>query len=105
MTALRPRLGWVLWPLAVLAVPVHLGLAVLAVVEYTRLEWLASEPYEFTAVTIVAGSGLLALAGVLRVAWPMARGHRALRRLLRAAARPLPTPVRVTASQLNIADR
>jgi Zn-dependent protease with chaperone function len=104
MTARRLRPGWVLWPLAALAVPVHLGLAVLAVVEFARLDWLASEPYEFTAVTAVAGSGLLALAGALRVAWPTARGHRALRRLLRTAARPLPAPVRVAASRLGIAD-
>ena len=105
MTGLRFRLGWVLWPLAVVAVLAHLGLGVLALVEYARLDWLASEPYEFTAVSAVAGSGLLAVAGALRVAWPAFRGGRALRRLLRWAAQPLPAPVQAVAEALRITDR
>ncbi len=105
MTALRSRVGFVLWPLAVAAVLGHLGLGVLAVVEYARLDWLVSVPYEFTAVTVVAGSGLLAVAGAVRVAWPAARGGRALRRLLRTAGGPLPTPVQAIAGSLGMADR
>jgi Zn-dependent protease with chaperone function len=89
----------------VAAVLAHLGLGVLALVEYAQLDWLTSEPYEFTAVSAVAGSGLLALAGALRVAWPAFRGGRALRRLLRSAGRPLPVPVQTATEPLRIADR
>jgi Zn-dependent protease with chaperone function len=105
MTALRFRAGWLLWPLATLVVLGHLGLGVLAAVEYARLDWLFSEPYELTAVTVVAGSAALALVGGLRVMWPAARGGRALRRLLRAAGRPLPASVRGVAESLGVADR
>jgi Zn-dependent protease with chaperone function len=84
---------------------VHLGLGVLAVVEYARLDWLASVPFELAAVTVVAGSGALAVAGAVRVAWPAARGGRALRRLLRRAGRPLPALLQVAADRLGIADR
>src|SRR2546430_580501 len=51
MTALRLRAGWLAWPLAVLAVLVHLGVGVLAVVEYARFGWLGSGPDELTAGT------------------------------------------------------
>ena len=105
MTVPRPRPGWALWLLAAVAVPVHLGLTVLALVEYARLDWLASEPYEFTAVSAVAGSGVLAVAGALRVAWPALRGGRALRRLLRSSVRPLPVRVRAATDPLGITDR
>jgi Zn-dependent protease with chaperone function len=105
MTAVRARVGWLVWPITMAAVMVHLGLGVLAVVEYARLDWLVSEPYEFTAVTVVAASALLGVAGAMRVGWPAARGNRVLRRLLRSASRPLPAPVQVAASQLGIADR
>jgi Zn-dependent protease with chaperone function len=105
MTALLSRVGWLLWPLAALLVAGHLGLGVLAVVEYVRLDWLASEPYELTAVAVVAASALLAIAGGLRVVWPAARGHRALRRLLSSTARPLPGPLRSAAAPLGIAGR
>ena len=105
MTVPRPRPGWMLWLLAAVAVPVHLGLTVLALVEYARLDWLASEPYEFTAVSAVAGSGVLAVAGALRVAWPALRGGRALRRLLRSSVRPLPVRVRAATDTLGITDR
>jgi Zn-dependent protease with chaperone function len=105
MTALRFWAGWLVWPLAVLVVLGHLGLGVLAAVEYARLDWLFSEPYELTAVTVVAGSAALALVGGLRVVWPAVRGGRALRRLLSTAGRPLPAPVRGVAESLGIADR
>jgi hypothetical protein len=88
MTALRSGAGWLAWPLAGLAVPVYLGLGVLAMVEYARLGWLFSEPYELTAVTVVAG-----IVGALRVAWPAARGARALRRPLRSAVQLVPASV------------
>jgi Zn-dependent protease with chaperone function len=88
-----------------MAVCAHLGLAVLAIVELTRLDWLASVPFEFTAVMVVAGSGLCAVAGALRVAWRSARGHRALRRLLCSAGRPRPPRVEAVAGRLGIADR
>src|SRR5215469_10916022 len=97
--------GWLLWPLGVVAVLTHLGLGVLALVEYFRLEWLTSEPYEFTAVTAVAVSGLLAVAGAVRVGWPAARGHLALRRLLRSATRPLLAAVRTAAGAAGLAGR
>ena len=103
MTALRSRAGWLAWPLAVLAVPVHLGLGVLAVLEYARLDWLASEPYELTAVTVVAGSAVAAIVGALRVAWPAAQGTRALRRLLRSAGQPVPASVAAVTEELGIA--
>jgi Zn-dependent protease with chaperone function len=105
MTALRFWAGWLVWPLAVLVVLGHLGLGVLAAVEYARLDWLFSEPYELTAVTVVAGSAALALVGGLRVVWPAVRGGRALRRLLSTVRRPLPAPVRGVAESLGIADR
>jgi Zn-dependent protease with chaperone function len=103
MTALRSRAGWLAWPLAVLAVPVHLGLGVLAVVEYARLDWLFSEPYELTAVTVVAGSAVAAIAGALRVAWPAARGTRVLRRLLHSAVQPVPASALAVTEELGIA--
>jgi beta-lactamase regulating signal transducer with metallopeptidase domain len=96
-------LGRLLWAFAVVAVLAHLGLGVLAVVEDLRLDWIRSMPYDFTAVTVVACSALLAVAGALRVAVPAARGGRALRRLLRTAGRPLPVPVRAAAQVLGIA--
>jgi beta-lactamase regulating signal transducer with metallopeptidase domain len=80
-------------------------MGVLAAVEYVRLDWLFSEPYELTAVSVVAASVALAIVGALRVAWPTARGNQALWRLLRLASRPLPAPVRVVAESLGIADR
>ena len=42
MTGLRMRAGWLLWPLAMVVVLGHLGLGVLAVVQYARLDWLFS---------------------------------------------------------------
>jgi Zn-dependent protease with chaperone function len=96
---------WLWWPVATLVVAGHLGLGLLAVVEYARLDWLSSEPYELTAVTVVAASALLAVVGALRVIWPTARGNRVLGRLLRVANRPLPAPVRTVAEALGIADR
>jgi Zn-dependent protease with chaperone function len=105
MTAPRSAVGWLWWPVTALVVAGHLGLGVLAVVEYVRLDWLASEPYELTAVTVVAASAVLAVTGGLRVAWPAARGHRALRRLLSSTARPLPAPLRAVAEPLGIAER
>src|SRR2546421_738210 len=89
---------------AALVVAGHLGLGLLAVVEYARLDWLSSEPYELTAVIVVAGSAALAIVGALRVMWPTARGNRVLWRLLRVANRPLPAPVRAVAESLGIAD-
>ena len=70
MSPVRSRVGWALWPLAAVAVLGHLGLGVLAVVEYAHLDWLSSEPYEFTAVGVVAASAVLAVAGAVRVVWP-----------------------------------
>ena len=105
MTAVRVRIGWLLWPLAVAAVLTHLGLGTLAALEYARLHWLFSEPYEGTAVGVMVGSAALAIVGAVRVAWPTARGTYALRRLLHSASRPLPTPVRAVAESLGIADR
>jgi beta-lactamase regulating signal transducer with metallopeptidase domain len=105
VTVPRPRPGWVLWLLAAVAVPVHLGLTVLALVEYAQLGWLASEPYELTAVSAVAVSGVLAVAGALRVAWPALRGGRALRHLLRSSVQPLPVRVRAITDPLHITDR
>ena len=81
MSAVRSWLGWALWPLAAVVVFGHLGLGVLAVVEYAHFDWLPSEPYELTAVTVVAGSVALAVVGAVRVGWPAVRGHRSLRRL------------------------
>jgi len=105
MTALRSRVGWLLWPLGIAAVVGHLGLGVLAVVEVARLDWLMSEPYELTAVTVVAGSAVAAIVGALRVAWPAARGTRALRRLLRSAGQPVPASVAAVTGELGIAER
>jgi Zn-dependent protease with chaperone function len=78
---------------------------VLALVEYSRLYWLTSEPYELTAVAAVAASAALAVAGALRVAWPAARGGSALRRLLRTAGQPPPAPLRAAAVRLGLAGR
>jgi Zn-dependent protease with chaperone function len=105
MTRLRSRLGWVLWPLAVVAVLAHLGLGMLAIVEFARLDWLTSVPFEFTAVSVVAGSGALAVAGAIWVVRRASRGARALRRLHRLAGQPQPVPVRVAAEALGIAER
>jgi Zn-dependent protease with chaperone function len=105
MTAVRSRVGWLLWPAAVLVVLGHLGLGVLAVVEYARLDWLFSEPYELTAVSVVATSGLLAVAGATRVVRRTVLGGRALRRLLRSAPTPVPWPVLAAAETLGLAGR
>lgn len=105
MRAAWSRVGWAVWPLAATVVVGHLGLGVLAVVEYAHFDWLSSEPYEFTAVGVVAVSAVLAVAGVVRVAWPVARGHRALRRLLRSARQPMPPPVWAVAEALSVAGR
>jgi Zn-dependent protease with chaperone function len=103
MTRRRSRAGWLLWSLPLAAVLVHLSLGAVAVVEYVRLDWLLSEPYELTAVSVLVASAVLAIAGALRVAWPAARGGRALRRLLRSAVRPVPAPVAASAEELGIA--
>jgi Zn-dependent protease with chaperone function len=105
MTKLRVGVGWLVWPVAMVAVLAHFGLGVLAVVEFARLDWLASEPYEFTAVAVVAASGPLAVVGLLRVAWPAARGYLGVRRLLASAGRPLPGPVQAAARGLGVAGR
>lgn len=105
MRPIRSRVGWLLWPLAGVAVLAHMSLGVLAAVELARLDWLASEPYEFTAVSVVAGTAVLAMAGALRVAWAAARGNRALARLRRSIGRPFPAQVLAVAGPLGIADR
>ncbi len=102
-TRLRP--GRLLWPLAPLAILTHLGLGSVAVVEYLRLHWLASEPYELTAVTVVAVSAAAALVGALRVAWRAARSGRALRRLAQTATRPVPAAVAVVAEEMGVTGR
>jgi hypothetical protein len=105
MTVVRLRAGWVVWPVAVVAVLVHLGLAVLAVVEYARLDWIRAVPFETGAVGVITASGVLAVAGAARVVWSTRRGGRALGRLLRSARRPLTAPLRAAASDLGILDR
>lgn len=114
MTVERPRTrwsagsawsAWLVWPLATLAVLAHLGLGVLAAIEYLRLDWLASEPYDLTAISIMAGSAVLALAGALRQALAAARGTQAVRRLVKSAIVPTPTPVHVAATALGIVER
>jgi Zn-dependent protease with chaperone function len=102
---LRSGLGWVLWPLGVVAVLAHLGLGMLAVVEFGRLDWLRSVPFEFAAVSVVAVSALLAVVGAVRVAWPAFRGGRALRRLLGSSGQPLSAPVLAAVEPLRIPDR
>src|SRR2546430_1444798 len=81
------------------------GWGVRAVVEVARWDWLMSEPYELTAVTVVAGSAVAAIVGALRVAWPAARGTRALRRLLHSAGQPVPASVAAVTGELGIAER
>src|SRR5262249_23231522 len=104
MRAVRFRVGWVLWPIATLVVLGHVGLGALAVVEYAHFDWLASEPYEFTAVGVVAASAVLAVAGAVPVVWSAVGGRRAVRRLRRSARRPLlPPPLRAAAEALGVA--
>ncbi len=105
MTGLRSAAGWLLWPLASVLVLAHVGLGVLAVIEYARLDWLTSEPYELTAVSAVAASAALALVGAVRAVWPAARGAAVLRRLLRSAGQVPPAPVRAAAQHLGIDGR
>src|SRR6266540_2247077 len=108
MTALRSRVGFVLWPLAVAAVLGHLGLGVLAVVEYARLDWLVSVPYEFTAVTVVAGSGLLAVRRELaadRAATTSTGVAAVAGALLKLADLPTPAAVAAVNPAGNLPDR
>ncbi len=105
MTVVRLRAGWAVWPVAVGAVLAHLGLAVLAVVEYARLDWIRAVPFETGAVGVITASGVLAVAGAARVAWSTRRGGRALGKLLRSARRPVPAPLRAAASDVGILDR
>src|SRR5262245_10156453 len=105
VTAIRSRAGWLLWPLAAAAVLAHVSLGVLAVVELSRLGWLTSEPYEFTAVVAVAASAVVAVAGASRVTLSAVRGARALAQLLSSAGRSLPGPALSVAGPLGIADR
>src|SRR5690349_24525398 len=77
------------WPLGAVAVLGHVGLGALALVEYVRLDWLTSEPYEMSMVTLVAGTSALAVSGAVRAAWPAARGARAIRRRLGATNQAL----------------
>jgi hypothetical protein len=74
--------AWLLWPVIVVAVLGHVGLGVLAAVEYVRLGWLASEPYELTAVTAVAASATLVVAGAARASSSTTAG----------SSTPVPTP-------------
>jgi beta-lactamase regulating signal transducer with metallopeptidase domain len=96
---------WLLWPVAAVVVLGHLGLGVLAATEYAWLDWLRSEPYELTAVSVMAGSAVLAVAGAVRAAWPAVRGARAVRRLVRSSRQQQPTPVRAAATALGVGDR
>src|SRR5712691_6691588 len=105
MTPLRSGVGWLGSLLGVAAMVGHLALGVLAVIEVARLPWLVSQPYEVTAVTVVAVSAALAVGGAARAAWPAARAGRAVRRRLRSAARPLPGPIQSAAEPLGIAGR
>jgi Zn-dependent protease with chaperone function len=105
MTPSHSRVGWLLWPIAVLVVLGHLSLGVLAVLEYAHFGWLASEPYEFTAVGVVAASAAFAVGGAMRVAWLAVRSYRAVRRLLRLSPCPLPVPLRDVIGQLGLVGR
>ncbi len=105
MTGLRAAAGWLLWALAAVAALGHVGLGVLAVMEYVRLDWLTSEPYELTAVSAVAASAALALVGAVRTVRPAVRGAALLRRLLRSAGQPPPAPVRAAAQRLGVDGR
>jgi beta-lactamase regulating signal transducer with metallopeptidase domain len=105
MTARRIRLGWIWWPLTAAVVVAHLGLGLLAVMEYTHFDWLPSMPFEFTAVTAVAASAVLALAGAARVAGPALRGHRAITGLVRTHRCAVPKAVRAASKPLGITDR
>jgi beta-lactamase regulating signal transducer with metallopeptidase domain len=99
------RLGWILLPLAAVLVVAHLGLGVLALVEYAQLDWLASVPFEFMAVTVVAASAVLGVAGAVRVARSALRGRRAITRLLRSHTCAVPNAVRAATEPLGITDR
>jgi beta-lactamase regulating signal transducer with metallopeptidase domain len=105
MTGVRSAAGWLLWLLAAVVALGHVGLGVLAVVEYARLDWLTSEPYELTAVSAVAASAALVLLGAIRAVWPAVRGAAVLRGLLRSAGQPPPAPVRAAAQRLGVDGR
>jgi Zn-dependent protease with chaperone function len=99
------RLGWSWWPLLVAAWLGQLGLVGLAVVEYLRLDWLASEPADLAFVGLTAASGVSGLAVAATVLVGAGRAGAGLRRLLRAAGRPVPGPVRAAAEPLGVAGR
>jgi Zn-dependent protease with chaperone function len=81
-------LCWVLLPLAVLA---HTTLAVLAVAEFAAMGWPLPTWFDTVAVTLVLASAAAGLAASAHVALRAAADSRALRALIRAARRPVPS--------------
>jgi Zn-dependent protease with chaperone function len=105
MTAIRSGVGWVLWAIAGAAVLAYVSLGGLAVVELVRLDWLASEPFEFIAVSAVAGSAVVSIGGAVRPMWHAVMGGRAVARLLSSAVPTIPAAALSLGTQLGIADR
>ena len=102
---LRRAAGAACWPFLGAAAAAHAGLAVLALAEYARLDWLLHTGYDLAAVTLVAASALAGLAASALMAARAAAGSRALRRLAADHGRPLPPAVESAAAAIGLAGR
>ena len=91
---------WVLLTLAVLG---HAALAVLAVAEFATLGWPLPTWFDTGAVTLVLATAAVGLAASTLVAVRAAAGARALRALIRAGRRPVPSFMQNEAAVLGCA--
>src|SRR5262249_7651609 len=92
------RWCWALRPVAVLA---HIPLAVLAVAEFAAMGWPLPTWFDTGAVILVLATAAAGLAASTAVAVRAAAGSRALRALIRAARRPVPTFLRDARARLG----
>ena len=104
---MRSKLGlpatvscWVLLPVAVLG---HAALAVLAVAEFATMGWPLPTWFDTGAVTLVLATAAVGLAASTLVAVRAAAGARALRSLIRAGSRPVPSFMQNEAAVLGCA--
>ena len=93
---------WVLLPLAVVG---HAALAVLAVAEFATMGWPLPTWFDTGAVTLVLATAAVGLAASTLVAVRAVAGARALRALIRAGSRPVPSFIQNEAAALGCAAR
>jgi len=102
---LRWAPSWACWLLLVAAVLAHAAMAVLAVAELASLGWPLPAWFDTAAVTLVLMTAAAGLAASGRVGLRAAADSRALRAVVRAQRRPVPTILVNKSAVLDCASR